>query len=152
MAIKSRKLSVVPEFFFFAFFILVTILVMLKFLLVVILAILSIGSAFVPAYSSARTLMRTKMEMKETGKVKFFDSKKGFGFITPNNGGDDIFVHQTAIHSRGFRSLAEGEDVEYEVGEDEKKKGKKFAVNVTGPNGGFVQGAPKPDRDMMNNY
>lgn len=126
---------------------------MLKLFLVVILALFCISSAFKPLPLNARTLMRMKMEMKQSGSVKFFDSKKGFGFITPANGGDDIFVHQTAIHARGFRSLAEGEEVEFEVGEDEKKKGKKFAVNVTGPGGNYVQGAPKPERSMMdNNY
>lgn len=83
--------------------------------------------------------------MKLTGKVKFFDSKKGYGFITPDDGAEDIFVHQTAIHSNGFRSLAEGEPVEFEVASDERKQGKKFATNVTGPNGSFVQGSKKPD-------
>lgn len=73
--------------------------------------------------------------MKQTGKVKFFDSKKGFGFITPSDGSEEVFVHQTAIHSDGFRSLAEGEPVEYDVQSDERKQGKKFASNVTGPNG-----------------
>ena len=53
------------------------------------------------------------------GVVKFFDTTKGFGFITPNDEeGDDVFVHQTAIHSKGFRSLAQGEEVEFEIGED----------------------------------
>lgn len=54
-----------------------------------------------------------------------------------------MFVHQTAIYAQGFRSLAEGEAVEYDLGEDEKRKGKKFATNVTGPNGAYVQGAPR---------
>lgn len=112
---------------------------------VVILAFLAMGSAFIPFSSTARTLMRTKMEMKEAGKVKFFDAKKGFGFIVPNSGGEDVFVHQTAIYARGFRSLAEGEEVEFDIGEDDKRRGKKVALNVTGPNGSFVQGAPRRD-------
>jgi cold shock CspA family protein len=89
-------------------------------------------------------MMRSDLEMKATGKVKFFDSTKGFGFITPAAGGEDVFVHQSAIHSRGFRSLAEGEDVEYDMAEDDKR-GKKFATNVTGPGGDYVQGAPRRD-------
>ena len=88
--------------------------------------------------------MRSDLEMKATGKVKFFDSTKGFGLITPAAGGEDVFVHQSAIHSRGFRSLAEGEDVEYDMAEDDKR-GKKFATNVTGPGGDYVQGAPRRD-------
>ena len=52
----------------------------------------------------------------------------------------------------GFRSLAEGEEVEFDVMED-KTKGKKFAGNVTGPNGAFVQGAPRKERsDNFNRY
>ena len=82
--------------------------------------------------------------MKSTGRVKFFDATKGFGFITPSGGGDDVFVHQTAIYAQGFRSLAEGEEVEFDVATDDKK-GKKFATNVTGPNGSFVRGAPRKE-------
>lgn len=80
--------------------------------------------------------------MKITGVVKFFDPTKGFGFIVPSTGGEDIFVHQSVIHAEGFRSLATGETVEFDIEED-KSKGKKFAKNVTGPNGAFVQGAPR---------
>lgn len=85
------------------------------------------------------------LEMRTTGKVKFFDVTKGFGFIIPDDGSGDIFVHQSAIHSPGFRSLAEGEDVEFDVSTDDKKGGKKFATNVTGPNGSYVQGAPRKE-------
>jgi len=50
-----------------------------------------------------------------SGTVKWFNDAKGFGFITPDGGGKDVFVHQTAIQSEGFRSLAEGDKVEFEV-------------------------------------
>jgi cold shock protein len=50
-----------------------------------------------------------------SGTVKWFNDAKGFGFITPDGGGKDVFVHQTAIQAEGFRSLAEGDKVEFEV-------------------------------------
>jgi CspA family cold shock protein len=49
------------------------------------------------------------------GKVKWFNDKKGFGFIEPDGGGEDIFVHHTSIQSDGFRTLAEGQSVQFEV-------------------------------------
>lgn len=49
------------------------------------------------------------------GKVKWFNDKKGFGFIEPEGGGEDIFVHHTSIMSEGFRTLMEGQTVEYEI-------------------------------------
>ena len=55
-----------------------------------------------------------------TGKVKWFDERKGFGFITPDDGGDDLFVHHTSIQGEGFKTLREGQDVQYEVGEGRK--------------------------------
>ena len=78
---------------------------------------------------------------KLTGKVKWFNTQKGFGFITPDDGSDEIFVHQTAIHSDGFRSLREEEPVEFEVEKSDDSRTK--AINVTGPDGAHVQGAPR---------
>ena len=54
------------------------------------------------------------------GKVKWFNDAKGFGFITPENGEKDCFVHHTAIQAQGFKSLAEGERVEFEVVQGQK--------------------------------
>ena len=49
------------------------------------------------------------------GTVKWFNNAKGYGFIQAEEGGEDVFVHHTAIMSEGFRSLSEGEQVEFEV-------------------------------------
>jgi CspA family cold shock protein len=50
-----------------------------------------------------------------TGTVKWFNEAKGYGFITPNEGGDDVFVHYSAIKGSGFRTLQEGQKVNFEV-------------------------------------
>lgn len=50
-----------------------------------------------------------------TGTVKWFNESKGFGFITPTDGGEDVFVHFSAIEGSGFKTLPEGQKVEYEV-------------------------------------
>jgi cold shock protein len=63
-----------------------------------------------------------------TGTVKWFNDDKGFGFITPDEGGKDLFVHHSAIMSDGFRSLAEGARVQFET--EAGDKGPK-AVSVT---------------------
>jgi CspA family cold shock protein len=49
------------------------------------------------------------------GKVKWFNNAKGFGFIVPNDGGDDIFAHYSTIQMEGYRSLKAGQEVKYEV-------------------------------------
>jgi len=51
----------------------------------------------------------------EVGEVKWFDSKLGYGFIVPNNGGKEVFVHQSDIAVHGYRTLSGGNHVEYEV-------------------------------------
>ena len=58
--------------------------------------------------------------MRTTGTVKWFNDAKGFGFITPENGQKDCFVHHTAIQGKGFKSLAEGERVEFDIVEGQK--------------------------------
>ena len=63
-----------------------------------------------------------------TGKVKWFNNAKGYGFIVQDGGGEDVFVHHTAIQGSGYKSLSEGQSVEFDT-----EKGKKGlqAVNVT---------------------
>ncbi len=55
-----------------------------------------------------------------TGTVKWFNSTKGFGFIAPDDGGDDLFVHHSEIMTSGYASLDEGQKVKFEVGEGRK--------------------------------
>ncbi len=55
-----------------------------------------------------------------TGIVKWFNSSKGFGFIAPDDGGDDLFVHHSEIKTDGYASLDEGQSVQYEVGQGKK--------------------------------
>lgn len=58
--------------------------------------------------------------MRITGRVKWFNDTKGFGFITPEDGQKDCFVHHSAIMGSGFKSLAEGDRVEFEVVQGQK--------------------------------
>ena len=67
--------------------------------------------------------------MSQQGTVKFFNLDKGYGFIKPDDGGRDLFVHVTAVEQAGLRSLAEGQRVSFEIEPDKKGKGPK-AVNL----------------------
>ena len=58
--------------------------------------------------------------MRTTGTVKWFSDDKGFGFITPSDGSKDCFVHHSAIQGNGYKSLAEGQQVEFDVVQGQK--------------------------------
>jgi len=69
--------------------------------------------------------------MPATGTVKFFNSEKGYGFITPDDGGRDVFVHVSAVMSSGLGTLNEGQRVSFDIEPDKRGKGPK-AVNLQG--------------------
>jgi cold shock CspA family protein len=122
-------------------------------LLCVIVALIG-SSAFTPFLCQRSTYTASQLsegsaapEGIQKGKVKWFNTLKGFGFIVPDDGSADVFVHQTAIQAQGFRSLADGEAVEYRIEVD--NNGRQKAVAVTGPDGREVQGAPfNPQNDF----
>jgi CspA family cold shock protein len=69
----------------------------------------------------------TKDTPMTTGIVKFYNEMKGFGFIQPNDGGKDVFVHATALERAGMRNLVEGQTVTFDTAED--RRSGKVAVN-----------------------
>jgi CspA family cold shock protein len=66
----------------------------------------------------------------ETGTVKFYNDQKGFGFIQPDNGGKDVFVHATALERAGMRGLNEGQKVSFDTAED-RRTGKVAVNNIS---------------------
>ncbi|WP_034995340.1 cold-shock protein [Beijerinckia mobilis] len=64
-----------------------------------------------------------------TGIVKWFNATKGFGFIQPDNGGTDVFVHISAVERAGLRSLSDGQKIRYDIVQD-RKSGKSSADNL----------------------
>ena len=66
----------------------------------------------------------------QKGTVKWFNAEKGYGFIADDNGGDDVFVHFSAIIADGYKTLAEGQKVTFETEVDPKNSAKLRAVNV----------------------
>ena len=65
----------------------------------------------------------------KTGTVKFYNSQKGFGFIQPDDGGKDVFVHATALERAGMRGLVEGQKISFDV-ETDRRSGKDAASNL----------------------
>jgi CspA family cold shock protein len=66
----------------------------------------------------------------EKGTVKFYNDQKGYGFIQPDNGGKDVFVHATALNRAGLQGLAEGQKVSFETGED-RRTGKVAVTEIS---------------------
>jgi len=75
--------------------------------------------------------MEVRKSEMSNGTVKWFNPDKGFGFISNDEGGDDVFVHFSAIKSDGFRTLREGQKVVFDIEPDPKDSGKMRAVNVS---------------------
>lgn len=72
---------------------------------------------------------RLKERHVSTGTVKWFNETKGYGFITPDQGGSDVFVHISAVERSGMRGLNEGQKISYDL-EADRKTGKSSAVNL----------------------
>src|SRR5262245_33078443 len=82
------------------------------------------GRACGPIDRHVQALSGKDTQMRTTGTVKFFNTAKGFGFIQPDNGGKDVFVHATALEAAGIFSLNEGDKVSFVLEDDRKGRGK----------------------------
>jgi CspA family cold shock protein len=75
--------------------------------------------------AAGATTGRGAFPMAMTGVVKFFNAERGYGFIKPDDGGRDVFVHITAVERAGLKSLVEGQRISFDVEPDKKGKGPK---------------------------
>ena len=76
-----------------------------------------------PSFSSVLVVAtRVRGEVMSTGTVKWFNDAKGYGFITPDEGGEDLFAHFSAIQMNGFKTLKEGQKVSFEIVQGPKGK------------------------------
>ena len=80
-----------------------------------------------------------------TGTVKFFNDSKGYGFIAPDGGGNDAFVHISAVENSGMRSLRENQRVSYDLQQD--RRGKMAAVNLKDADGAADEAQSEPAND-----
>lgn len=91
---------------------------------------LNFDCRLVPRWAAQLIIHETRRDIVMTiGTVKFFNATKGFGFIAPEAGGNDVFVHVTAVERAGMGSLAEGQKVSFEAVHD-RKTGKTSAENL----------------------
>ena len=80
----------------------------------------ALGDEMAADYAAGNVKSLKGANETQTGTVKWFNDSKGFGFITPDNGGQDLFVHVRSINGSGFKTLAEGQRVEFELARGEK--------------------------------
>jgi CspA family cold shock protein len=85
------------------------------------------STAQMPLACSKRTLRDVREGNMATGTVKWFNATKGFGFIQPDSGGKDVFVHISAVERAGLEGLREGQKISYEV---QVERGKEAAANL----------------------
>src|ERR1017187_9946039 len=78
------------------------------------------GRPAAPNFTIGLVFTTKENNMAQTGKMKWFNDAKGFGFVTPDDGSKDVFVHFSAIQGDGFKSLAEGDKIEFDVQESDK--------------------------------
>jgi CspA family cold shock protein len=83
-------------------------------------------AAFCAPFQRMHSGRNAKMK---TGTVKFYNAQKGFGFIQPDDGGKDVFVHATALEAAGMRGLVEGQKISFDVQAD-RRSGKEAAANL----------------------
>lgn len=81
-------------------------------------------------FCSVNTNIKMEVLIMNNGTVKWFNAQKGFGFITDDNSGNDVFVHFSAIMSNGYKSLEEGQKVTFDTETDPKDSRKLKAANV----------------------
>lgn len=83
----------------------------------------------IPQGTAGTTAIFRKEIVMNIGTVKWFNNAKGFGFIQPDNGGPDVFVHISAVERAGMQTLAEGQKIQYEIVQD-RRSGKSSAGNL----------------------